>query len=407
MTRTNTGCKKYRGIRGGTISIHRRRAALSAKCCSFRFYFALPSFLSSVFFLLFLLFGCRPDAIAVSTAAPRELSEMRVSVASWNAQTFFDAAADGTEYKDFSGSQTSWTEEKYSQRLERISRVITALDADIVALQEIENASVVQDIINYLPQQASSRKAYRYSCFAKEPNGVFGNAVLSRYPLGKCSVHQVDVRSGKNQPPMRPLLKTTVFAEKNGARFRLFSLYVCHWKSKAGGTDSEIWRKKQEQMLAEQLFCEQKNGNKFVACGDFNQDISEFIINPFSSSAAYTADRKNAGETPYNPPNVLLAAFSRYEDGTPIFVPAYNPWSDSSSEGSYMYRQSWEKIDHFFTGSGVYVSDFSAADRGEHVSSSGAPFRYTVFNGRGYSDHLPVRAVICTVPVLYSQTDGQ
>ena len=71
-------------------------------------------------------------------------------------------------------------------------------------------------------------------------------------------------------------------------------------------------------------------------------------------------------------------------------------WIDFSTEeeGSYFYQNEWEKIDHFFVSKDCVIKEFYTIKNGPNITEEGIPFRYNLWNGSGYSDHLPI---VCTV----------
>jgi endonuclease/exonuclease/phosphatase family metal-dependent hydrolase len=293
----------------------------------------------------------------------------RFTLLSWNVQTFFDAETDGTEYKEFAGASSAWDSGKYQARVKRLCEALAALGADVVALQEIETEDIVYDLYNELCGKLAPRKRYGYACFAKTPQSAIGCAVLSRFPLTGLTVHQFDYRDSDvgTQPGTRPLLETTLLVgDKN------VHLMVNHWKSKSGGEDSAAyWQQKQEAVLARRLInLAADSSGAALVCGDFNRDISGFW-----------ADGEHA---------VTLSA----ENGAKVSCESgWRLFPHSAGEGSYYYRDVWEKIDHIFTAGQASLLAFEAKSDGawtKATSSGNIPFRYALYNGAGYSDHLPV-----------------
>ena len=94
-----------------------------------------------------------------------------LKIATYNVENLFDAKVQGSEYNDFKND--NWNAEKYSFKLEKTVDVLKRLDADIVALQEIENPEVLKDLA-----QKSGYKSYKFS--KSDKNSPFGVAVLSR-----------------------------------------------------------------------------------------------------------------------------------------------------------------------------------------------------------------------------------
>ena len=295
-----------------------------------------------------------------------------VTVMNWNLQTFFDAEFDGNEYSEYKSAKSGWSVTKYNERLERLAAVIKELDADVVVMEELEKEAQLNDIANMLSGTFNFSKLYKYAVFSTNPGSSIGCAVLSRLPIDEISVHSLDLRSySSSQPSMRPVMQVSVHS---GAK--KFVLFVNHWKSKSGGEEeSRIWRRSQERLLARLMAKEIEKGNSVLATGDFNQDISEF-------------------EEIYGMPlgkNIVLRGKSS--------VPARSPWilenGTYSVPGSYWYQGAWERIDHFFAGGGLELSDFSAENEGVWADSDGHPARYQLWNGWGYSDHLPITCTVC------------
>ncbi|MDE5899253.1 MAG: endonuclease/exonuclease/phosphatase family protein [Treponemataceae bacterium] len=322
-----------------------------------------------------------------------------VSVVNWNVQTFFDAVNDGCEYSEF--QKSGWNEQLYSARLDRLCDSIKKMDADIFVFEEIENGGVLYDIANRLAGLHRSRP-WKYACFSKNQNEAIGCAVLSRVPIRKATVHALAVSSeAAAQPAMRPVMK--VILEAGGGRE--LALFVNHWKSKSGGAaKSEVWRNWQESLLASLIArtLSENSGAAVLACGDFNRDILEFKALP----AAGMGGTGGADGGPSAVPNVALrlrtdfpgrnaaGAAGFYDSGE---VAVHSPWFSEGGlvpPGSYYYQDEWSRIDHFFAAGGAAIASFSPQADGGWCGADGVPWRFTMYNGRGYSDHLPIRCSV-------------
>ena len=335
-----------------------------------KFYFGLV--------FCFLFFSCGISECE-SGENKRAGEKSSFSIANWNVQTFFDGHTDGSEYKDFK-SAGKWSNDKYHTRLTRLCEVITKLNADIFVLEEIENESVIYDISNQLAGNSwDSGANWTYSCFAKEKDSSIGCAVLSKFPLFGVKTHSLFVNTQKyEQPSMRPLLE--VSTEIGG---REITIFVNHWKSKSSGEyESEIWRDWQESVLAGRLKTLETRGGSAVICGDFNRDASEFILD-FSSGQGGA--------------NTLFRHAGLSENYPPSHVKAYSPWfsADGSyvtSIGSYFYKGSWERIDHIFSFGKARIAGFTPKAEAPWANEDKTPAAYKIYNGNGYSDHLPIMA---------------
>lgn len=304
-------------------------------------------------------------------------SAQNTKIVNWNVQTFFDSKNDGCEYSDFKNS--SWTVEKYKDRLTRLCNSIERIDADIFIFEELENEAVLFDISNQLAGNIWNQSKYwPFAAFRKNPGDSIGCGILSRLPLSSVKIHNLDIRSEKDsQPALRPIIELSLIC-KNGSELILL---VNHWKSKASGEEeSEVWRNWQESVLTDLFYKNQ--GKKILAAGDFNRNLNEFeIISNKEISLKKEANlnlRDFAG-------NRKIEVYSPWINGTGTFV---NP-------GSYYYDGNWERIDHFFSSVEVKMLDFYPLSDGPWCSKENSrPLSYKVYNSSGYSDHLPIQCII-------------
>lgn len=308
----------------------------------------------------------------------RAVGNKMLRITNWNVETFFDCVSVGSEYSEFLKSN-KWNKEAYIVRLERLCTAIKSIDADVFIMEEIENEGVIHDISNFMAGEWDTKKLYTYGCFAKDEGGSIGCGVISRYPLSDMHVHSLDVRTeSESMPEVRPIIEVTV---SNGESNLV--LIINHWKSKSGGEEvSEKWRNRQEELLAKIIDRCVDDNKAVVACGDFNRDIDGF-------EKGATAD-------------VVLLRNSITNDtssyNTQKGVEVITPWYDDAviiQPGSYYFDNSWERIDNFFIAGNANCISFSPETKGPWCDSeSFIPQKYELWNGNGYSDHLPIS---CTV----------
>lgn len=356
----------------------------------------------------------------------REGKRVSLKIVNWNAQTFFDANNDGIEYSNFQKSK-KWGEAAYKERLKKLCHAIKALDGDVVILEEIENEGILYDISNALAgENWNPKKVYRYGCFSKKKNSSIGCAVISRYELCGFKIHSLDVRAENSRAPsMRPLMEVDLLVPKNkfsdGEKSRSLKIFVNHWKSKSGGEEeSKIWRRWQEGLLAQKISDAQNEATlpAIICAGDFNQDISEFSFIEIEADAgaddfldaglgenAILETRCSDGNDDFrktqfvtkvdaknfrNVPNIEFATLDSREK---IFV--YSPWAEfSGEEGSYFFRDEWERIDHFFACGQIALKEFAPQTSGAWAYDDGRPKPFKIYSLNGYSDHLPISCVV-------------
>ena len=329
-----------------------------------KFYKPLIRRFAALLFIFFVSLSCSMNFSENS----RNSEKQRIKILNWNLQTFFDAEFDGNEYAEFKSAKNGWNIEKYETRLDRLSDVIKELDADVIIMEELEKEAQIQDIANKLSGNFDFSKLYNYGLFAKNKESSIGCAVISRLPIGEISVHSLDIRTKEKMPAMRPIIQFSLYSKDKSIVF-----FINHWKSKSGGAEnSEIWRKRQEKLLVRLMENAKSKNKALLACGDFNKDISEFDI----------CNQKQE--------NVVLHGARDFK--------VYSPWilanKTYKTPGSYWYKNDWERIDHFFAHGEIELTDFCAESLGAWTNEQGHPIRYQQWNGKGYSDHLPISCIV-------------
>ena len=105
------------------------------------------------------------------------LNAQDLKIASYNVENFFDLSYDKTEYDEYIPNNKSlWNQRNFNIKLENIIKVIEDLDADIIALQEIENENVIKLLKEKLPQ-------YKYYTFSKYDTSSVGLGFLSKVKI--------------------------------------------------------------------------------------------------------------------------------------------------------------------------------------------------------------------------------
>jgi len=184
---------------------------------------------------------------------PLSLLSHTFSVASYNLFNLFDATCDGTEYEDF--KHPKWSETKYLKKLNDMAFVIKDMDADIIALQEVENENALLDLKALLPQ-------YKYHAIDTKKGSAISVALLSKYPIKKSQKISVD--------GARDILKAVVKVDSNP-----FAIYINHWPSLKS---SEIDRIAYAEALIEAI---SKSAYKeYILVGDFNSNYDRYLHSP-------------------------------------------------------------------------------------------------------------------------------
>jgi endonuclease/exonuclease/phosphatase family metal-dependent hydrolase len=345
-----------------------------------------------------------------------------LAIMTWNVETLFDGTDHGIEYEDYRES-AGWTAEKYRGRLNVISAAIGGMERkpDILALQEIESAVVVNDLATLLASQG-----YRWTHFAKIPEMALGVGLLSRFPLSGTISHSVSI-DGVIAP--RPMLEARVHTESatsagaddganTAADTSSLVVFVCHWKSKLGGDDAtEGTRRASARIILRRIkeLAETEPDTPVIIMGDLNENYDEFYRRSGTVISALMPDDPRAAEftglygLDASDPHIaekigelqkdfIIISKSKppavryFPDGVLVM---YSPWVEME-DGTFYYRNEWETIDHFllspqlFTGTGWDFAHCQIVNSPPFASAKGFPTSYNPRTGYGMSDHLPL-----------------
>ena len=178
------------------------------------------------------------------------------SIASYNVENLFDLNKDGNEYSEFiPDTKANWNEKNFNIKINNLTKVIKDLDADIIALQEIENRELMQLLLKKLPN-------YKYYSFIKYTDSAIGIGFLSKIKIKENKNLDVKVRN----KIYRPILETT-FVHEN-IEFKVFNN---HWPSKAS---AESYRVKYAKNLQDRVTLLPEDYD-YILIGDFNSDYNE------------------------------------------------------------------------------------------------------------------------------------
>jgi endonuclease/exonuclease/phosphatase family metal-dependent hydrolase len=196
------------------------------------------------------------------TTAPARSTDV-VTVATFNILNLFDAEDD--PYRDDEGTPV-----KPRAEIEKVADTIRKLNADVVALQEVENRSYLERVVQVFLRDMG----YDVVLFEGNDNRGIDVAVLSRLPVGPVTSHRhlrFLTEDGKPMAFNRDLLQVRIQPPGTSA----FDVYVVHLKSKRGGEESVPVRmgeaKAVRRILDERLREDPKA--RFVLCGDFNDTL--------------------------------------------------------------------------------------------------------------------------------------
>ncbi|WP_456391657.1 endonuclease/exonuclease/phosphatase family protein [Nitratifractor sp.] len=308
-----------------------------------------------------------------------------IKIASWNVENLFDTRLQGTEYEEYIPGRHGWGEAMLRKKLLNLSEVICDLDADVIALQEVENDGILARL-----QQTLGRVGcpYRYRAITTGAGRPVHVALLSRIKIGEKREISV-TRYGRE----RRILEITLATEPP------LKLFVNHWRSKRGPESERVRYAKALRRRLERL----PAGTEYLLLGDFNSDYQEYrVIDRRHNDTGGITGINQILKTIDNQGRLIRFATLGQGKG----VRHLNLWMEleSTRRWSHNFYGDKEAIDailippsladgkgwEYRPGSfGVYRPRYLFGSHGEIRRWA---YRHGKHLGRGYSDHLPIYA---------------
>lgn len=313
--------------------------------------------------------------------------ETTLKIATYNVENLFDLHRSGHEYREYIPyTKANWNKRTYKIKLQNITRVIKDINADIIALQEIESLQALKDL-RYTLKQAGLY--YPYFKIANQKNTTIKVAILSKIPFVYA----------KELSVTRSYRYRNILEVKYKINNQILYLFVNHWKSKAGPESRRIVSAKVLRKRIKELG-EDKN---IILLGDFNSDYEEYKRFQRKRKLNNTNGRTGINDVLHTKEQTSEASKVKYNQKY-----LYNLWYDTSKNErySYIYRGKKEAMDNIIVSQALLkkneiryqhnsIKSFKAnyLFKGKHIyrwkMSWRKPYRH---KGKGYSDHLAVSA---------------
>ena len=189
-----------------------------------------------------------------------------ITYCNWNVQNLFDS------YDDPYHNDVDWDgglQVKAEEEVVAIAKVLADIDADIVALQEIENRGVLESLVkNHLAEQG-----YAVSLIEGNDGRGIDVAVLSKLPIESSTSYRHRVfknSAGEDAMFSRDILRVIVRLPDD----RQLSVYTCHLKSRSGGDVATLKRQAEAAELRRIVDEDMAPGGLVIVSGDLNDDIA-------------------------------------------------------------------------------------------------------------------------------------
>lgn len=316
--------------------------------------------------------------------------EIELKIATYNVESLFDLQKQGYKFEEYiPNGKSLWNKRNYNIKLNNIAKVIKDIDADILALQEIHSIHALKDLRLKLKQKGLF---YKYYKLADKKDSAIKVAILSKVPF--IYSKEVNVTSSFKY---RNILETKFKINNNE-----FYLFNNHWKAKSGPESMRMVSAKKLKDRIEEIGYD-KN---IILVGDFNSHYEENIL--------FIKNRKHNdtnGRTGIN--DVLNTKYQKNKAKNTKHRKNsfYNLWYDADEENrySYIFRGKKEALDNILVSQSLLDNKGIDYKKGsiQNLSKSYMlykgkyPYRWKLSNsrvpkhkGKGYSDHLPVIAIL-------------
>lgn len=315
-------------------------------------------------------------------------------IASYNVENLFDLKRDGTEYSTYiPDSSSGWNRVMLDKKTSNLARVIKGLNAEVVALQEIESKKALILLIEKLKSNSVNYPYYKITT-AKET--AVKCAIISKFPIINKKEIEVDDDSARN------ILKITLNIEELP-----FIIFVNHWKSRKGPESCRIKYAKALKKEIDKL----PDDSDFILTGDFNSGYNEYKTIKYSNRLNDTN-----GITGIN--HILMTIKDSRMVNEDFLIKQkgneylYNLWLELGwgKRWSYLFFGKKRSLDNMIISKGLYDNKgISYVDNSFGRFSPGYLFykkgiyRWQISKrgkgrhlGKGYSDHLPIFALFST-----------
>ncbi len=322
---------------------------------------------------------------------PAVIFATTLKIATYNVDNLFDVTNNGTEYEDYKPNKHNWNRITFEKKLHHISQVICDLNADVIALEEVENSNALEKLQEQLESVGCK---YPFAAITDKRGSSIQVALLSRVRLKK----KRDIKVS-NSPADRNILEVTLKTEPP------LTIFANHWRSKRAPESARVKYAKILMKRIEQM----PKGSEYIILGDFNSDYDECTnISNKRNDANNICGIDTILKTYYQGRMIKfrdtnLPTESIYHYNLWSEIEAYKRWSHDfygkkSALDSIIIPPSLVDNRGWFykRGSfGVFKKQYLFNKKRKN-SLARWEYKHGKHTGHGYSDHLPIYATFTT-----------
>ncbi len=338
-------------------------------------------------FILSVITAC----ICLFKATAQEETKYKIhTIAFYNLENLFHPEDDPLTYDDdrTPEGKDHWTEEIYSLKIENMAKVLSAIGKDvtgsspaIVGVCEIENRTVLEDIITDKSFDQLDYGIVHYD--SPDRRGIDVALLYDKKVFTPSNSVKHKLKLYDNSPPFKRIYTRDQLAVSGYLDGEKIHLIVSHWPSRSGGEAASAYKRVKaanlNRWIIDSILSEEPRA-KIITMGDLNDDP----VNKSVKKVLKTKARKS---------NLGMGQ---------LFNPMENMFKKGM--GTLAWRDGWNLFDQMIISSELLTGDYSSYrfyragifNKPQLVTPKGKykgyPFR-SYSNGSftgGFSDHFPV-----------------
>lgn len=341
-----------------------------------------PAFQLLILFFCFLTF--------IKSTAQEKRDYQIATIAFYNVENLFDTEDNPETFDEdrTASGKDVWNEEKYSKKIEHISRVLSEIGTEvnpdppvIIGLCEVENKKVLEDLISH-----PNIIKFGYGIIHEDSPDERGVDVALLYrkqyfvpeihKSHRLLIYEADKATRRDYTRDQLVVNGKLHGES-------VHIIVNHWPSRGGGEAKSSYKREKAALLNKRIIdslTSENPGARILSMGDFNDDPSNNSFKKILNT---------------------IGIKHQLTEGS-----LFNPMESmhKTGKGSLAYRDSWNLFDQIYMTSnfvlntedcysfykaGIFTKPYLITQNGQF---RGYPFRtygYSGYEG-GYSDHFPV-----------------
>ena len=311
------------------------------------------------------------------------------TIAFFNVENLFDTINNPSTFdEDFTPQgKNHYNSAVYQKKILNISRVLSEIGKEktktspaIIALSEIENDTVLKDLIHSPPLKDQHYQIIHYN--SPDIRGIDVALLYKQEIFKPLEQESTEVKLWDDEG--KRIYTRNILTVKGFLDDELIYMIVNHWPSRRGGQQRSSTKREKAAFVVQKIIDgirEEDKNARIIVLGDFNDDPVDKSIKTLNS----TGNLKDLDKSSlYNPMEILYHKGYNtlsHRDGLNLFdqiMMSYRFISPYKDYKNYQFYQA-----------GIYNPDYLITQTGKYRGYPFRSFQNNTFTG-GYSDHFPV-----------------